>query len=180
MRFLVPIALLGAVASVNAFTTGGKQKYLANYIMSLDFREKSVHFQLFLILHFPAPPKDGDFTTKGAPKDRDSCLKISEGDCDWDSDCCDGLKCDSDWGWKTDYCVAGSETKNYEWAAWGEWSECSVSCGSTGTRSRSRQCIGPQKGGLECPRQTDTETEECHAPACWTDFGDWSACSISW
>ena len=43
--------------------------------------------------------------------DRSGCMKIGEGDCDWNSDCCDGLKCDYDWGWKTDYCVAGAETK---------------------------------------------------------------------
>ena len=30
------------------------------------------------------------------------------GDCDNDSDCCNGLKCDYDWGFKTDYCIAGN------------------------------------------------------------------------
>ena len=48
---------------------------------------------------------------KIAPQNRDGCMKIDHGDCDWHSDCCDGLKCDYDWGWKTDYCVAGPETR---------------------------------------------------------------------
>merc|ERR1711963_1151247 len=111
---------------------------------------------------------------------RSSCMRQGEGDCDWwtaDTDCCDGLVCDFDWGWKTDYCVAGPETVNYSWGAWSEWSECSVACGGTGTRSRSRECIPPIKGGHECPTQIDTETEACDAPACWTAYGEWSDCT---
>ena len=51
------------------------------------------------------------------------------------------------------------------------------SCGGVGTQSRSRDCIGPVKGGHECPKAVDTETRDCHAPACWTEFGEWSSCS---
>ena len=53
------------------------------------------------------------------------------------------------------------------------------SCGGTGTRSRSRNCIGPVDGGRECPTSSETQTESCDAPACWTDFGEWSQCSLS-
>merc|ERR1712038_1209536 len=119
------------------------------------------------------------YVQAAAPQNRDGCMKIDHGDCDWHSDCCDGLKCDYDWGWKTDYCVAGPETRDYSWGAWTEWTDCSVSCGGQGTQTRSRDCIGPVKGGRECPKAVDTETRECHAPACWTEFGEWSSCSLT-
>merc|ERR1712180_35931 len=109
----------------------------------------------------------------------DKCCKMGQGDCDWDSDCCDGLKCGFDWGWATDVCVSGPTTKNFTWTDWTEWSDCSVSCGATGEQSRTRNCIGPVDGGIECPTESETETQACDAPACWTDFGDWSECSLS-
>ena len=56
----------------------------------------------------------------------DKCCKMGQGDCDWDSDCCDGLKCGFDWGWATDVCVSGPTTKNFTWTDWTEWSDCSV------------------------------------------------------
>jgi len=118
-------------------------------------------------------------------KDRSSCdgangcCKLGQGDCDNDSDCCNGLKCDYDWGFATDYCVAGPTTQDFSWEDWSEWTACSVSCGGTGTRSRSRNCIGPVDGGRECPTSSETQTESCDAPACWTDFGEWSQCSLS-
>ena len=37
----------------------------------------------------------------------DGTCKQGEGDCDWDSECLPGLKCKFDWGFGTDYCVAG-------------------------------------------------------------------------
>jgi len=107
------------------------------------------------------------------------CCKKGQGDCDYDSDCCNGLKCNYDWGFKTDYCVAGPTTKDYSWEDWSKWTKCTVSCGGTGTRTRSRNCIGPVDGGDECPSASETQTESCDAPACWTDFGDWSQCSLS-
>merc|ERR1712212_671315 len=109
----------------------------------------------------------------------DGCCKKGQGDCDYDSDCCNGLKCNYDWGFKTDYCVAGPTTKDYSWEDWSKWTKCPVSCGGTGTTTRSRNCIGPVDGGDECPSASETQTESCDAPACWTDFGDWSQCSLS-
>ena len=73
-----------------------------------------------------------------------------------------------------------SYSRDYSWGAWTEWTDCSVSCGGQGTQTRSRDCIGPVKGGRECPKAVDTETRECHAPACWTEFGEWSSCSLAW
>ena len=57
---------------------------------------------------------------------------------------------------------------------------CSVSCGGTGTKTRTMSCIVPTNGGLACPEEsTKTETADCDAPACWTDYGEWSSCAGS-
>merc|ERR1712154_163852 len=101
------------------------------------------------------------------------CCKMGQGDCDWDSDCCEGLKCGFGWGWDTDVCISGPNTRNFTWTDWSDWS---VSCGAAGTRSRSRDCVPPVSGGLECPTQDESQTEACAAPACWTEFSEWSPC----
>ena len=44
---------------------------------------------------------------------------------------------------------------------WGEWEQCSHSCGEDGTRSRHRQCVGDSSG--TCPPAEGTEVELCPA-----------------
>merc|ERR1711974_390864 len=51
-----------------------------------------------------------------------------------------------------------------------------LSVGGTGEKTRTRDCVGPVHGGLECPSPNETETDSCDAPACWTEFSEWSAC----
>jgi len=68
------------------------------------------------------------------------------------------------------------------WTDFGDWGDCSVSCGGTGTRTKSKSCVEPEQGsgGLPCPSQnTEEVSESCDAPACWTDFGEWGQCSVS-
>ena len=60
----------------------------------------------------------------------------------------------------------GPNTKNYEWADWEEWSECSVACGGDGTKTRTRACIPPSNGGFDCPESSQTETESCNNGPC--------------
>ena len=43
------------------------------------------------------------------------------------------------------------------WTDFGEWGQCSVSCGGNGTQTRSKSCIAPSNGGLACP---DSDVEE--------------------
>merc|ERR1712122_358730 len=68
-----------------------------------------------------------------------------EGDCDSNSECIDGLVCEFDGWWGTDYCRAGPDTVDYSWSAWGDWSDCSVQCGADGTQERFRYCNPPKK-----------------------------------
>ncbi|HEY5973117.1 MAG TPA: Ig-like domain-containing protein [Geobacteraceae bacterium] len=56
---------------------------------------------------------------------------------------------------------------NCEVSSWSAWSNCSGSCGSTGTQSRSRTIITqPANGGLACP--VLAESQACQTAACPT------------
>jgi len=65
------------------------------------------------------------------------------------------------------------------WAAWGAWSDCSVTCGS-GTSKRERNCIPPDG---KCREGSGEETKECEAgKACgvncgWCNWSLWSQIS---
>merc|ERR1719373_1552138 len=108
-----------------------------------------------------------------------TCVQ-GEGDCDRDSDCLPGLKCEFDWWGGTDICHAGPTTRNFTWTDWGDWGKCMgdyCGAGQVGVRSRSRDCVPPVDGGFPCPSQTDEEEEACDMPECpYTDWGDWTSC----
>lgn len=63
-------------------------------------------------------------------------------------------------------CVIGSETVNYAWSAWGDYSDCTVQCGGDGTQERFRSCIPPVKGGYPCPSQMQSSTQSCNNGPC--------------
>lgn len=57
---------------------------------------------------------------------------------------------------------------NGGYAQWGDWTECSVTCG-VGQRSRRRYCTNPppSPGGKDCSGLgPDTLTEECNLGGC--------------
>ena len=60
----------------------------------------------------------------------------------------------------------GPNTRNYAWADWEDWSECSVECGGDGTKTRTRACIPPSNGGFDCPTSSQTKTESCNNGPC--------------
>ena len=69
---------------------------------------------------------------------------------------------------------------NCLWSGFGEWSRCSVSCG-TGTQQRKRMVLQKAKhGGLEC-QGNPVETRPCSQPECpsksWQKYLD---CSFYW
>lgn len=51
-----------------------------------------------------------------------------------------------------------------QWAEWGTWSECSVTCGR-GTRSRQHTCLPNSLGVTRCDGN-DEETESCIVRSC--------------
>ena len=53
--------------------------------------------------------------------------------------------------------ISEPEDKDACWTEFGDWGDCSVSCGGTGTQTRSKSCIEPTDGGLACP---DENVEE--------------------
>jgi len=69
------------------------------------------------------------------------------------------------------------------WKDWGIWGECSKNCGG-GEKKRTRECVGPQYGGVDCDSigsGKHEEFESCNTNPCpidgyWEDWGPWSEC----
>lgn len=59
---------------------------------------------------------------------------------------------------------------NGKWGEWHAWGACSASCG-VGTRTRVKQCDGPEKanGGLDCVGSPPTEEGNCRTKICKMD-----------
>ncbi|XP_078346362.1 uncharacterized protein LOC144631716 isoform X2 [Oculina patagonica] len=80
----------------------------------------------------------------------------------------------------------GCAANNGGYSPWGDWTKCSVSCG-TGQRSRSRTCTNPppSSGGKDCSGLGPaSETGECNNGGCpvdggYSDWGSYSTCSRS-
>nr|XP_040563549.1 SCO-spondin-like isoform X6 [Lepeophtheirus salmonis] len=69
-----------------------------------------------------------------------------------------------------------------QWAQWGYWSSCSVTCGG-GTQHRERICKTPRFGGIFCSGQS-LESHSCNQQPCfsfgeWSQWFYWSSCSVT-
>jgi len=71
---------------------------------------------------------------------------------------------------------------NSQWHGWGDWSECTASCGG-GTKTRSRDktpasCGGTDYGGAST--ETVACNEQCCARDCqWGEWSDYTECSLT-
>ena len=76
-------------------------------------------------------------------------------------------------------CVAECPVPS-EWETWGEWTDCSATCGPS-TRSRNRNCI--LGSAMEDCVGDSTETEDCSdiPEVCpyWAQWFEWSGCSAT-
>jgi len=69
---------------------------------------------------------------------------------------------------------------------WSTWSDCSVTCGRNGARTRTRTVRQPASGGgRKCPRRK-LRRRKCSVPACseasdcqYSEWSSWSACARS-
>ncbi|XP_078312808.1 SCO-spondin-like [Crassostrea virginica] len=68
------------------------------------------------------------------------------------------------------------------WATWGSWKTCSVTCGG-GIQHRDRTCTSPAPahGGAPCAGNS-TSSQDCNTQICiidgaWTDWSQWGSCT---
>ncbi|XP_041480421.1 A disintegrin and metalloproteinase with thrombospondin motifs adt-1-like [Lytechinus variegatus] len=78
------------------------------------------------------------------------------------------------------------------WSTWGEWTKCSVSCGS-GSRSRRRECTDANKKPTTGCSGNHLESSSCSSAPCrlvstsvtrsnavsWSNWSAWAKCSVS-
>jgi len=76
---------------------------------------------------------------------------------------------------------------NGSWGPWSQWSSCSRTC-NIGQRRRVRQCDSPapSNGGLHCNSSGDSgvdvvncKMDDCPDRPSWSEWGPWSACSVT-
>lgn len=93
---------------------------------------------------------------------------------------------------ETEECLITECPVDGEWSSWTPWSPCSTSCKSYGipentpsVRYRHRDCSNPSPsfGGTYC-KGSSYQQEICEVPFCpidggWSEFSNWSACSVS-
>ena len=58
-------------------------------------------------------------------------------------------------------------TCNCTWSTWGEWSQCSATCGNNVTKTRQRQIAwDARNNGKSCEAEGSSETTSCDVGCC--------------
>ncbi|XP_052105775.1 SCO-spondin-like [Mytilus californianus] len=85
---------------------------------------------------------------------------------------------------ETDICNINDCPVDGNWSSWGNWQECSTTCGG-GTKTRNRTCTDPVPHfGGECCNGNNTEAAMCNNILCpidgnWSVWSKWQVCSVS-
>ncbi|XP_062578061.1 coadhesin-like isoform X2 [Saccostrea cucullata] len=85
---------------------------------------------------------------------------------------------------ETQKCSENGCPVNGQWSTWGQYSECTKTCGN-GSKTRQRLCSSPAplNGGKDCSGN-NSETEQCNSTPCpvdgsWSTWTDYSSCSVT-
>ncbi|XP_039271804.2 uncharacterized protein LOC120346192 [Styela clava] len=78
--------------------------------------------------------------------------------------------------WMKRNCMLSCNMCKIEWSNWNKWSKCSKTCGSGGSRQRTRKCLinictGSNTETVLCEKQN-----ECPTIQEWSDWSDWTDC----
>ncbi|XP_078600551.1 properdin-like [Branchiostoma floridae x Branchiostoma japonicum] len=95
---------------------------------------------------------------------------------------CDGTACSGPSS-QTQACNRRCCPRDCQWHNWSSWSACTATCGSSGTRSRTRGNTPAYCGGSGCSGSS-SQVEACNRQCCpvncqWSSWGSWSSCSAS-
>ncbi|XP_078573545.1 SCO-spondin-like isoform X3 [Branchiostoma floridae x Branchiostoma japonicum] len=93
---------------------------------------------------------------------------------------CGGSQCSGDSS-QVEACNRGCCPQNCQWHNWSSWSACTATCGSSGTRSRSRGKTPEYCGGSPCSYVGD-QVEACNRGCCpencrWLSWDSWGTCT---
>ena len=84
---------------------------------------------------------------------------------------------------ETEICNLGNCPINCIWSEFGDWSDCSKSCGE-GEKSRTRYELTQAENGGDSCEGNNIDLQSCNIESCpidcqWDNFGEWSVCSKS-
>ena len=85
--------------------------------------------------------------------------------------------------WPCEVCTGEPGPVDCVLGTWGRWSECSASCGPSGSQTRSRLIsVHASLGGVACNVSDLLQTASCTDVPCpvhceWANWGEWSRCT---
>nr|XP_014342845.1 PREDICTED: SCO-spondin [Latimeria chalumnae] len=121
------------------------------------------------------PPRVKNATIRICPE-----FSCSNGKCVTFNQVCNGMADCSD-GAEARGLLPSDEEGCGSWSPWGQWSECSRSCGA-GAQTRLRSCTSQPEDVLRHCQGEESQTQQCFTVACpvdgeWSEWTSWSNCT---